>query len=149
MRKLAFALAVLSLACDSTEPAEAPDLTGFYNLLSITSPDVADGATLTPPAAVATLELEQYTGNDEAAIGDVVFSMAIDLPPHSTSTGGSGEYRHEVNGGAIMMTLNGFPLQGSYNLDGDTLTMNLAGGSTRVRIPFPTGTTVWLRDDSP
>ena len=152
MRRLACALAVLSLACDSTEPPEpAPDLTGSYDLLSITSPDVASGATLTPPAAVATLNLVQYTGDDERAIGDVIFDIEVDHPTMTTSTSASGDYGHEVNGGEMSMKLSGLLFLGNYTLAGDTLTMNLAGDLGRIPfpIPYPTGTTVWLRDESP
>lgn len=148
-----FLLVALSLACDSTEPtASAPDLTGSYGLLSLTSPELAGGATLTSPVVGGTLEFGQYTGNGERAIGDASFYWWVDTDLVSASTGAAGPYRQETNGGPISMLLNGMEYAGSYTLDGDTLALNLVQGPF-LRHPIthriPKGRTLWLRDDSP
>lgn len=54
MRRLAFVLLALSVACDWTAPSEPPpDLTGAYTLVSYT----VDGLTETPPRVRAALWL--------------------------------------------------------------------------------------------
>lgn len=151
MRRLTLALATLSLACGSTEPPEtAPDLTGTYTLLSLTSPELANGATLKPPVVDGTLEFAQYTDNGERAIGDASYYWELEADGEFTSTGGSGTYRQEANGGPISMKLNGWEYLGSYALDGDTLALNLEGDvpSAPVTRRIPRGKTVWVRDDS-
>ena len=143
----------LSLACDSTEPpTSAPDLTGSYGLLSLTSPELAGGAALTSPDVGGTLEFAQYTGDGERAIGDASFYYWVRTTAVSTKTGGSGPYRQEVNGGPISMLLNGFEYWGSYRVHGDTLTLNMVQGPFSwlpVTDRIPKGRTLWLRDDSP
>ena len=151
MRRLTLALATLSLACGSTEPpGTAPDLTGTYTLLSLTSPELANGATLKPPVVDGTLEFAQYTGNGERALGDASYHWELDTTAGHTSTGASGTYRQESNGGPISMSLNGTEYGGSYTLDGDTLALNLEGGNLSIPVTgrIPIGQTVWLRDDS-
>lgn len=151
MRRLTLVLATLSLACGSTEPPEtAPDLTGTYTLLSLTSPEVANGATLKPPVVDGTLKFVQYTGNGERALGDASFYWELEADGEYTSTGGSGTYRQEANGGPISMSLNGLEYGGSYTLDGDTLGLSLEGGNLSAPVTgrIPSGQTVWRRDDA-
>ena len=148
-RTLTLLLIATKVSRIPTEPAEPiPDLTGSYNLVSITSPDLENGATLTPPAVEATLKLVQYTGNGERAIGDASFYVAVRSP--SMSTGGDGSYEQERSYGPFSMTLNGLKYTGRYTLDGDTLAVSPAAGSSQLGFPYrlPTGRTVWVRDNS-
>lgn len=151
MWRLTLVLATLSLACDSTEPGEpAPDLTGFYNLVSLKSPELARGATLKPPVVGGTLEFGQYSSNEERALGDVSFHWELHTTADHTSAGGSGAYRQETNGGPIAVRIEGREYKGSYTLAGDTLALDLVEGafSGPVQLRIPKGRTVWLRDES-
>ncbi|MXW16400.1 MAG: hypothetical protein F4X60_04125 [Gemmatimonadetes bacterium] len=145
MKRLAFVLLALAVACDSTEPSEpAPDLTGAYTLASYT----VDGLTETPPLVRAALWLSQDEVGDRSARGGARFQMRrTGYSGGSMSTSAGGRYAHDATG-QMFMSLNRIRFEGTYTLQGDTLIIELFSGATGRTGLTPAAKITWLRGDS-
>ncbi len=120
------AIAVLLAAgCGDESTGPSVDLTGTYDLESVTFPGQQP---LTPPTAVGTLVLTQTTY-------DVNITIATN-PPQQVSD--QGEYSTSGNTWSQTSSVNGSQAVGNYTLSGTRLTVN----TTLQGLPI---VSVWLR----
>ena len=123
---------LLAAGCGGDDPVEPeteaapPDLTGTYTLLSFASAALTAGNALTPPDVSGMFTVEQTSVTGDEAGG--TFEMTVSVPDNAGGTStfvDQGTYRNFLDG-QLEQEGAAWQSRGTYELDGDTLTVEVA-----------------------
>ena len=137
---------LLAAGCGGDDPVEPepaaapPDLSGTHTLLSFASAVLTAGNTLTPPDVSGMFTVEQTSVAGDEAVGTFEMTVSVlDNEGGTTTVVDQGTYRNYMDGqleqvGELWQT------RGTYELDGDTLTVEVAEPALAL------SKTVWQRE---